>query len=545
MKIAVLSNVNLDMLLATLGKEQEVFSAEGYGQWVSYALAENKDLTTFAPKLIFLWLDGNALLENCASWQQAETEIANNISYVKQMTTHYFNSTIVATTIDCRPAAVGVLAQDGLANKAMAKWREELYSAAAETNNLLPLDLANIIANEGRNKIYDDKLWYMGSIPYGIKSISVFAQAINELIAKFSMTRKKVLVVDLDNTLWGGVVGEDGPLGVELGTSKVGAAYRDAQKRIKAIRDTGILLAVVSKNNPAEVHEIFTTNPCMVLHEDDFVIIKNNWQQKFENIKSLATELNLGLDSFVFLDDNNVEREAVKINLPMVNVPNFPKNVADLPKTIEKIYNDYFWCARQTAEDVDRTKQYQQETARKIAQQAAGTIEDYLKSLEIKIDLCEVKDEQIERTVQLLNKTNQFNTNTVRMDKQEFLNYRNNPDNHVYVANVADKYGDSGLVVELLAHKDGNSLVIDNFLMSCRVMTRQIENAVVAAVADKAKEMGLSSVKASYIKTAKNKPVEDLWEKLGLKLIKQDGEDKYYEVALPYTIKPLLGVIWG
>lgn len=542
MKIAVLSNVNLDMMNMTLAKQHDVFQADGYGQWVSYALTKNEQLFQFAPKFIFVLLDGNALLETCVSYEQGVEELRNNINYFRTMATNYPQSTVVVSTIDVLPKRVSAQVDIGIGEKWSAFWRGELGKLVAEQKNILPFDLQSLIVAEGRKNIYDDKMWYMGSIPYGVKSITLFTQAIDDFVTKFSYTRKKVLVVDLDNTLWGGVVGEEGPLGITLGESKLGAAYRDAQKRIKEIKDTGILLAIVSKNNEAEVQEAFRTNPHMVLHENDFVAIKNNWQQKFENIKELANELNLGLDAIVFWDDNEVEREAVKINLPMVAVPDFPRNVALLPQAVENLYNTYFWLPRQTAEDAAKTQQYQQETARKEALQAAGTIDDYLKSLQIKIDLCEVQDNQIERTVQLLNKTNQFNTNTVRMDMQEFLQYKATAGHHVFVANVSDRYGDSGLVVELLAHEEGTDFVVDNFLMSCRVMSRQIEDAVIYGVLQQAEKFGCKMAKCSYAKTAKNKPVENLWEHLGFELKQQTDDVKNYEVLLPYGKKPLLEV---
>lgn len=542
MRIAVLSNVNLDMMNMALAKKHEVFQADGYGQWVSYALTQNEQLVQFAPKLIFVLLDGNALLETCVSYEQGVAELQNNIQYIRTMADNYADSTLVVSTIDFCPKRLTAQVDIGVGEKWSAFWREELNKSVSIKKNILPFDLQELIANEGRKNIYDDKMWYMGSIPYGVKSISVFVEAINDFVEKVSYTRKKVLVVDLDNTLWGGVVGEEGPLGITLGESKLGAAYRDAQKRIKEIKDTGILLAIVSKNNDAEVQEAFRTNPHMVLHEDDFVLMKNNWQQKFENIQQIAKELNLGLDAFVFWDDNEVEREAVKINLPMVSVPDFPRNVALLPQAIEDLYNTYFWLPRQTAEDAAKTQQYQQETARKEAMRAAGTIDDYLKSLQIKIDLCEVKENQIERTVQLLNKTNQFNTNTIRLDMQEFLKYKSNKGYHIFVANVSDRYGDSGLVVELLAHVEKDVFVIDNFLMSCRVMSRQIENAVAYAVLQRAEKFGCKKVQCTYVKTAKNKPVENLWDSLGFNLVRQEEDVKYYEVMLPYEVKPLLEV---
>ena len=170
-----------------------------------------------------------------------------------------------------------------------------------------------------------------------------------------------------------------------LGQSLIGAAYRDAQKRIKEIASTGVLLAVASKNNPEDVRAAFRENPHMVLKEEDFVSIKANWEPKFVNIRDMAGELNLGLDSFVFLDDNEVEREAVRANLPQVTVADFPRDAAKLPQAVRDIYEKYFWCARETAEDKNKTRQYREEASRKKALESAASMDDYLRSLSISI----------------------------------------------------------------------------------------------------------------------------------------------------------------
>ena len=544
MKLAILSNVNLDMIIGEAAKNHEVFSSEGYGQWISYALQKNDELSAFAPSVIFLIIDGNALLETLSDYNSGAEEIHNSFGYIKKLAENYPYSTIAVSNIDVCRQRIYPAAGECVELLWEAEWARCLAEAAC-ISNIIPFDLKSVIETEGRKNFYSEKLWYTGSIPYGLKSFKPLLGAINEFAAKQTAVRKKVLVLDLDNTLWGGVVGEDGANGITLGQSLIGAAYRDSQKRIKEIAATGVLLAIASKNNPEDVQAAFRENPHMVLKEDDFVSIKSNWEPKFVNIRNMASELNLGLDSFVFLDDNEVEREAVRANLPQVCVADFPRDAAKLPQAICDIYEKYFWCARETAEDKKKTRQYHEEANRKKALDSAASMDDYLKSLNIKIVINEVRQPQFERTVQLLNKTNQFNTNTVRMDMAQFLRFTEDENKRVYVANVSDKYGDSGLVSIVLARIDGENLYIENFLMSCRVMGRQIEDSIIFAIEKQMASSGIKRVMSSYMPTAKNKPVEKLWDRLGFELVSEENGEKHYELLLPNENEPMIGAEWN
>lgn len=542
MKYAILSNVNLDMFIAEAAKTHEVFSPSGYGQWISYALQKNEELLSFAPSIVFLIIDGNALMETYSDYTTGAEEIETCFSYIRKLAENYPYSTIAVSNIDVRRQRIYPTADENVELLWEAEWTKCL-AAAAKTQNVIPFDLKSIIETEGRKNFYSEKLWYTGSIPYGLKSFKPLLSAMTEFAERLTAVRKKVLVLDLDNTLWGGVAGEDGANGVVLGQALIGAAYRDAQKRIKEIAATGVLLAIASKNNIEDVRAVFRDNPHMVLKEEDFVSIKANWEPKYINIRDMASELNLGLDSFVFLDDNEVEREAVRANLPQVTVADFPRDVAKLPETVRGIYEKYFWCARETDEDKAKTRQYHEEANRKKELESAASIDDYIRSLNIKVTINKVREDQFERTVQLLNKTNQFNTNTVRMDMAQFLKYVEDESNSVYVANVSDKYGDSGLVAIMLTNRSGETLCIENFLMSCRVMGRQIEDSIVFAVEKQAEACGIKKIMSSYKATAKNKPVEKLWDRLGFALV-SEGDKKQYEFLLPNENEPLIGAEW-
>jgi len=542
LKYAILSNVNLDMLIGEMAKTHEVFSPSGYGQWINYALQKNDELLSFAPSIIFLIVDGNALMETYSDYTAGAEEIKTCFEYIHELAENYPYCTIAVSNIDICMRRIYPAADENVELLWEAEWAKCLTDAA-KTSNVIPFDLKSIIEAEGRKNFYSEKLWYTGSIPYGLKSIKPLLSAINEFAEGLISVRKKVLVLDLDNTLWGGVAGEDGANGIVLGRSLIGAAYRDAQKRIKEIASTGVLLAIASKNNIEDVQAIFSDNPHMVLKEKDFVLIKANWEPKYINIRDMANELNLGLDSFVFLDDNEVERESVRVNLPQVAVADFPRDVAKLPNAVRDIYEKYFWCARETEEDKAKTRQYRDEANRKKELESAASLDDYIRSLNIKVVVNKVQQDQYERTVQLLNKTNQFNTNTVRMDMAQFLKYVEDESNGVYVANVSDKYGDSGLVAIMLTHQENETLFVQNFLMSCRVMGRQIEDSIAFAVEKQAEACGIKRITSSYKVSAKNKPVEKLWDRLGFTLVSEEDE-KRYELLLPNENEPLIGAEW-
>lgn len=545
MRIAILTNVNLDLLLQLQAKKNDVFETQGYGQWIHYALNENKELADFVPDSIFVILDGFALLEECRSKEEGFAEIDRAIAHLASLANRYPRSSIAVSTIDIPVRRIAIADEQPLEDAWCSYWNENLDRITIAMNHVHRFDLARFVREFGRADFYSEKMWYMGSIPYSMKGIKMLSEQIDRFLSQLSMSRKKVLILDLDNTLWGGVLGEDGPQGITLGTSLLGAVYRDAQKRIKELKDLGVLLAVVSKNNPGEVDALFGQNTQMVLDKSDFIAILANWDDKPSNIRRLAQQLNLGMDSFVFLDDNEVEREHVRRTLPMVEVVEFPNDVSNLPAVIADLYEKYFRQWTITDEDRSKTKQYQEEALRKIDLESAASMDDYLLSLNMNIQISEMREDQIERVVQLIGKTNQFNTCTLRSDLRGLKAY-GDQGGAVYTVSVSDKYGDSGLVSVLMVTKDGETATIDNFLMSCRVMGRQIENAILEAVESRLYSEGVRVLQASYIPTDRNKPVEELWDRLGFEEagIQADGSKRYVKRLSSNSDSSLVKALW-
>ncbi|TJX13953.1 HAD-IIIC family phosphatase [Tissierella creatinini] len=523
-KIILLSNVNLEVLNEALSKDNDIYHIEGYNQWVQYAIDQEK-MNNIKPRLIFLLLDGYPLFKDISDISQ---ELNNNMAYIEKLASNNPSVPIYVSNIDIQP--LKIIQGDDIRpeHKIMEQWEEALKDCIQRNINLHLFDLRTIIENLGRENFYSNQMWYLGSIPCSIKGINLLSERINKIIKSQSQARKKVLILDLDNTLWGGVLGEDGLEGIQLSNSYIGAAYKDAQMRIKELQGLGVLLAIVSKNNEEDVMKVLKDHPHMVLKEDDFVAIYANWNPKSSNILDMANRLNLGLDSFVFLDDNPVEREAVRLAIPEVVVAEFPKDVANLPNVIVEISRDYFFSTRLTKEDFEKTGQYQQESKRQKVLENSASIEDYLRSLEIIVNLHEMTEAQIERVAQLTQKTNQFNLMTGRYSAEQLVEYKSNNNNHIYVANVSDKFGDSGLVFVMMVSTDGNVATIDNLLMSCRVMGRFIEDTAINSIEQKLMAQGITEIKAKFIPTAKNKPVVNLMDRLGYAMVNSEDDIKNY-----------------
>jgi FkbH-like protein len=544
-RLSVFSNVNLDLLLRDLRKDHDVFSPDGYDTWISCALKPDKRLLTFNPECAILWLDGSALVERCESQDAMQAVLSQTADFAAFLTERHPNSIVAVSTIDIQRKRIRSGDDAPLEHAIEAFWDGLLTELCLKHANIHRFELREIIRENGAGNIYSDKMWYMGSIPYSLKSLPIFRRAVGEFLEQFRTVRKKVLVLDLDNTLWGGVIGEDGALGITLGETLLGAVYRDAQKRIKEIAERGVLLAIASKNNPDMVERVFEKNPHMVLKAEDFVCIQAGWNPKHEMILAIAAQLNLGLDAFVFLDDNAVERETVRANLPEVTVADFPVDIAKLPGVIRDLYRRHFWIWRETAEDRQKTEQYHQEFHRKQEMASAVSIDYYLLSLNIEISLDIVRPETMERVVQLINKTNQFNVCTVRLTRLQVEQFAQGEGQDVITAHVKDRYGDSGLVSVVMIHREGERATIDNILMSCRVMGRQIEDAIHYGVERRLLAQGIHRIDARYIPTLKNKPVAALWDRLGYEVLASEGGGKaYWKTLDPNAPKPLLSVAW-
>jgi FkbH-like protein len=388
------------------------------------------------------------------------------------------------------------------------------------------LDLELVSGMMGRDAFYDPRRYHWTKQPFSEHGTVRLAEHLWAGARALVTGPKKVLVLDLDNTLWGGVVGETGPLGIALGESADGEAYRAFQKHVKALSKRGIVLAVASKNNSADGIEPFEKNPEMILRLDDIAAAEINWEPKGTTIRRIAETLNLGLDSFVFFDDNPAEREQVRQAIPEIAVADVPSEPAEYVRALEA--GLWFETTSLTDEDRVRAEQYAVERKRRDLQQAAGTMEDYLCSLEMRADVREIDEADLMRVVQLLAKTNQFNLTTRRHTRDELLRLLGQPKAIGLTFRVEDRFGDHGLIGVMIGVPVADVqdvLKIDTWLMSCRVIGRTVEEFSFGELLGRARSLGFREIHGEYKPTKKNALVSELYDRMGFRRSRV-GEDQ-------------------
>jgi len=377
----------------------------------------------------------------------------------------------------------------------------------------------------------DERSWFESKQIGSPALLAAFAREAAHLIGSLRQAPKKVLVLDLDNTLWGGVVADDGLEGIELGdTSPRGEAFKAFQKYIVSLKQRGVLLAVASKNDHARAAEVFEKHPEMVLRMDDIVSFKANWEPKSDNIRQMAVELNLGLDSFVFVDDNPAEIEIVRQFAPEVTTillgPDPSEYVAQLQDC------RLFELRSLTAEDVERTKQYQSEARRKEFQANVADMDSYLESLEMEAAITEFVTVDVPRLAQLINKSNQFNLTTRRRTEADILALMRDPACVGFSMRLKDRFGDHGLISIVIGQVTGATMEIDTWLMSCRVLKRQVEEEVLNELARLAVKRGCARLEGLYLPTAKNEMVRDFYARMGFTLTSENEKLREFELIL-------------
>ncbi|MDR0964237.1 MAG: HAD-IIIC family phosphatase, partial [Clostridium sp.] len=440
MKLAILSNVNVDIISQFLSANFTVFPPQGYGNSLALLYDPLSDLNRFAPDAVYYLMYMTEFTAGCCGDEDSYARIDQwFIQFEGCMKTDviYFVSDAVIDSFR-------LYDDDEMVDwKIQSYWNQKLAGLIAAHENAHAFALSAVAKDLGKN-FFSTKLWYLGKIPFSTTATQKIA---DEIVAQVSIRNRpirKVLVLDLDNTLWGGILGEDGLSGILLSDDGLGAVYRDCQRLVKQMQLRGVLLALCSKNNEADALEVLTKHPHMILRKDDFVSIQVNWNNKPENIKEIARELNLGLDSFVFVDDSATEREAVKTLLPEVAVPDFPDQTENLPAFYRLIFTTYFrkWCG--TQEDLEKTRQYQQNASRTQLEKSLD-YDAFLRSLALKMHLVSPEGAAMTRMEQLLHKTNQFNLTTKRYALQQ-LEEQKQAGWKQYLFHAGDQFGDYGII---------------------------------------------------------------------------------------------------
>ena len=382
-------------------------------------------------------------------------------------------------------------------------------------NRVFIVDLDSISSDFGKSRIINWNTWYRGSVPFGEEFTPILADEYLRYIRALKGRTKKCIVLDLDNTLWGGIIGEDGIEGIKLSNTSTGVEYVDFQRGLLSLYNRGIILAICSKNNYDDAIKVFQEHPAQVLKEEHFAAMRINWQDKASNIAELAKEINIGLDSMVFFDDNPVERAQVSQTFPEVLVVELPKNPRLYRETLENL--KVFDVLSLTKEDLVRGELYAGKRKRAELEQSATSIEDFLRTLDLKVKIQPVNDFDTPRVVQLIGKTNQFNLTTRRHTAVDIQNFRESEDATVYSMAVSDKFGDEGVVGVAIVKIKDTDWWIDTLLMSCRVIGRSVETALLAKIVSDARAAKATKIIGEYIPTKKNAPAADIYEKHGFK----------------------------
>jgi FkbH-like protein len=536
-RLALLGNGTLSLLVQALratglryGLRVEVLEAP-FGAVAQEALDDQSSVSQWKPDLALLAIDHRALplVENVDDPDQSESSVADSLSFIQTLRTNLRENAGAASIVQTVPRVPAPLfggfdaAKRGTLGRAIDSFNRELADSIGVSGDLL-FDVAALAAVVGLDKWHDLGNWNHGKLPFDPNLVPLYADHLCRLLGAYRGKSRKVLVLDLDNTLWGGVIGDDGLEGIALGNgSALGEAFLSVQQMALRLRQRGIVLAVSSKNDEARALEPFRSHPEMLLREQHIACFQANWEDKASNIRAIAEQLALGLDSFVFVDDNPAERALVRRFLPQVAVPELPADPAQYASVIWAA--GYFEAIAYSSEDGKRADDYQANISRRKLESGAGDLDGYLKSLKMKIHFAPFDDSGRARISQLINKSNQFNLTTRRYSELDVSEMRRQPGIFSLQVRLADMFGDNGMICVIVCRADGSTWEIDTWLMSCRVLKRRVEEAVLQEIVTHARRAGVKTLVGRYIPTDRNGMVREHYKTLGFELVEErDGE---------------------
>jgi len=396
----------------------------------------------------------------------------------------------------------------------MRKLNLGIMELAATQDNLFVTDVQAIQLHQGRSATFDSKLYIHGDIIYSLDFLAQLAVNTLQIISAAEGRFRKCVIIDLDNTMWGGIIGDDGMEGIQIGDLGLGKAFTGLQYWLRNLKERGIILAVCSKNTESIALEPFEKHPGMILRRDDISVFVANWETKVDNIRFIQSVLNIGFDSMVFLDDNPFERNMVRQGIPDITVPELPEDPALYLEYLQSL--NLFETATYTAADSERTKQYQEEAGRAILQRSFDSEDAFLESLNMQATVRPVDAFSLPRVAQLTQRSNQFNLRTQRYTEADIKSRLESPDFFTMTVNLTDQYGDYGLISALLLERpQPETLFIDTWIMSCRVLKRGVEGMMLNELVAFAKTLGVQQIVGAYLPTAKNGIVAKHYENLG------------------------------
>jgi len=551
MKIAFLTSFNSDMFKKDFERYLEKSNLKCDLFWNGYSLHEqlvfdeNSRLYEFQPTLIFIHFEIESLLGDLAydilSLKDKEREIKIEeakiklSAIVKKLTEKLTDSLIVIENFIPRSNSYlgvmdlnitcGLIEITNNLNYYLLSLRQEFQ------NKIIINPYSELISKYGVDNCFDLRLYHLAKFPFAKKFYLNIFEHYTDIIKVITSPRKKCIVCDLDNTLWGGIIGQDGIENIQLGGSGLGEAYVQFQKLLLNFYRRGIFLAVCSKNNYADAIDVIDNHPDMILRKKYFACIRINWDSKPLNIKSIADKLNIGTDSLVFIDDNPAECELVKMQMPEVEVVNLagdPDNYIEQLMKINSLQSVFI-----TGEDLSRNLMYMVDIKRKLEETTYGNLNDYFKSLNMRAEISINTESFFPRVSQLTQKTNQFNLTTKRYSNEEINKFVTSGNYNVYTLRLIDKYGDNGIVVVAIIEKENDQWYIDSFLMSCRVIGRQAETALLNTIIEDALKENVKMLRGNFIKSEKNAPAQEFYRMHNF----IEKSNNYWELELPDQLK--------
>jgi FkbH-like protein len=560
-KVAVLSSFTLGGVRESLlvkCREDGIFAqiyVGGYNQYNQEILDEHSPFYSFHPDLVILMLDTRTVAgehflqpydmsdEDRKEWVRATFErISSLVNTIKKNS----SARIIVNNFEV-PAhsPLGIIENRtpfGFHNSVEAL-NAELREAFRKDTSVFIFDYESFASKVGKDNLIDYKMYYLGDIRVNPQVVPTLLDEYVPYIRAMLSMAKKCLVLDLDNVLWGGIVGEDGLGGIKLGPTPEGSPFLEFQKCVLALYRRGVILAINSSNNPDDALEVFRKHPYMVLKEEHFASIRINWDDKISNMKSIAEEIDIGIDSLVFVDDSRVNRDLVRQALPEVTVIEIPQDPALYLKTLEEVR--LFDSLQLTEEDKRRGQMYAEQRKRVEFQGVAGDITEYLKALDQVVTIENLSPLNLGRISQLSQKTNQFNTTTRRYLEGDIKKMADSGRFLIVGIKVQDKFGDSGLTGVAIVEKKPEAWRIDSFLLSCRVIGRKVEDALLAYIKDQARTAGAKALTGEFIPTKKNAPAKDFYRTRDFsKTSEADGVEVWeYGLQQPVAYPQFLQVV--
>lgn len=517
----------LELFLLNIGIEPQIYESE-YNHYWEDAVFGNSELDSFRPEIVFIHTSFRNI-SNFPAVGDSEEEVSRKLEKEYQRLEAAWNALVekyhcIIIQNNYERPLLGTLGNQDIADfrgyaNYVNRLNTRIYQYKKENKRFYIHDVEGLAAEYGLRKWQDFRTWYLYKYSMTMEAIPEFAYHLSVIIGSIYGKSKKILVLDADNTLWNGVIGECGADGIDIGneTSK-GQSYLEWQSYIRRLKEQGVLLAIASKNEEAAVEEGLS-HPDSLLKKDDFSATAINWGDKATNLTLLSRQLNIGTGFMVFADDNPAERELIRQKLPEVCVLD-----ADCPERFLSLLSSahLFETVDISDEDVKRTEMYAANQKREADKDKFSDYQEYLKSLEMEAEIAEFQPLHYSRIAQLTNKTNQFNLTTWRMTENDIIKCAEDSNWICLYGRLKDRFGDNGIVSILIAEKVGNEVYIRNMILSCRVFKRQMEYAMIDTLMCRCKAQNVGRIIGYYYPTQKNKPAENFYQEVGFEQISKE-----------------------